>query len=255
MAETDRQDVAIVTGAARGIGLAIVHAFVRAGWNVGMIDRDKAELAVSAADIKSNCATHIEAVAADLALADEATRAVSELAELFGSLTALVNNAGGSADTPLSFDDVSPDDLERVLADNLKATFFCCQAALPWLRAREGTCIVNLSAISGRAGTELLSAQYSAAKAGVIGLTRNLARQLGPSGIRVNSVAPGFTISGERVERAWQRHDPEAVLRQIPLRRRAKTDEIASAVLYLASPAASYVSGAVLDVNGGFFSL
>jgi NAD(P)-dependent dehydrogenase (short-subunit alcohol dehydrogenase family) len=179
---------------------------------------------------------------------------VDQTAERFGRFDVLVNNAGGSAYTSLHIEEVSEEDFDRVIGWNVKSTYFCIKAALPHFRAAGGGAVVNMGAIAGRAGTELLPPQYSAAKAGVIGLTRNLARHLGPEGIRVNIVSPGFIRSGARVEAIWNtRENPAEVLAQIPLRRRGEMSEIADAVMFLAGEESSYVTGAVIDVNGGFF--
>jgi NAD(P)-dependent dehydrogenase (short-subunit alcohol dehydrogenase family) len=242
----------IVTGAAQGIGRDIATAFALRGARVALVDRDGVALAPVVAELtdKDLAVTGVEV---DVATWAGAQHAVGAALAAFDDLAVLVNNAGGSAHTALEIDDVDEEGLDRVLAWNIKTTFLCTKAALPHLRTRGGGSIVNIGAIAGRAGTELLPPQYSAAKAGVMGLTRNLARHLGPAGIRVNCVSPGFTRSGVRVEAIWEgREDQAAILSQIPLRRRAEASEVTTAVLYLASEAASYVTGAVLDVNGGF---
>lgn len=243
----------MVTGAANGIGREIASAFAVAGANVSMVDRDGEALDVAVAALTDK-GLPVVGVVADLSSAADCRRAVEETVAAFGRFDVLVNNAGGSAHTSLHIEEVSEEDFDRVMGWNVKSTYFCTQAALPHFRAAGGGAIVNMGAIAGRAGTELLPPQYSAAKAGVMGLTRNLARHLGPDGIRVNVVSPGFIRSGARVEAIWNsREDPEQVLGMIPLRRRGEMPEIADAVLFLASDESSYVTGAVLDVNGGFF--
>jgi NAD(P)-dependent dehydrogenase (short-subunit alcohol dehydrogenase family) len=243
----------VVTGAAQGIGRDIATAFALKGARVTLVDRDGGALAPVVAELAGKDLS-VVGVEVDVSTWDGARAAVAAAVAEFGDLEVLVNNAGGSAYTPVAIDEVDEEGLDRVLAWNIKTTFLCTKAALPHLRARAGGSIVNIGAIAGRAGTELLPPQYSAAKAGVIGLTRNLARHLGPDGIRVNCVSPGFTRSGARVEAIWEgREDQAAVLSMIPLRRRAETAEVTAAVLYLAGDGASYVTGAVLDVNGGFF--
>lgn len=243
----------MVTGAANGIGREIATAFALAGAKVSLVDRDGEALEAAVADLADKgLAAH--GVHADLSSAAACKRAVDETAERFGRFDVLVNNAGGSAHTSLHIEEVSEEDFDRVVAWNVKSTYFCIQAALPHFRAAGTGVIVNMAAISGRAGTELLPPQYSAVKAGVIGLTRNLARHFGPEGIRVNVVSPGFIRSGARVEAIWNgRENPQQVLGMIPLRRRGEMSEIADAVMFLAGEESSYVTGAVLDVNGGFF--
>jgi 3-oxoacyl-[acyl-carrier protein] reductase len=245
----------MVTGAANGIGKEIATAFALAGARVALVDRDGEALEAAVTGLADK-GLDVAGIHADLSSAAECQRAVDETAARFGRFDVLVNNAGGSAYTSLHIEEVSEEDFDRVIGWNVKSTYFCTKAAIPHLRAAGGGSIVNMGAISGRAGTELLPPQYSAAKAGVIGLTRNLARHLGPDGIRVNVVSPGFIRSGARVEAIWNtRENPEEVLRMIPLRRRGQMSEVADAVMFLAGDESSYVTGAVIDVNGGFFCL
>jgi NAD(P)-dependent dehydrogenase (short-subunit alcohol dehydrogenase family) len=243
----------LVTGAAQGIGQDIATEFAASGAHVALVDRegDALERAVQTLTDKG---LHAIGIHEDVATWDGAGRAIDRAATTLGGLAVLVNNAGGSAHTSVNIDEVDEEGLDRVLAWNIKTTFLCTKAALGHMRARGNGSIVNIGAIAGRAGTELLPPQYSAAKAGVMGLTRNLARHLGPESIRVNCVSPGFTHSGARVEAIWEgREDQAAILSAIPLRRRAESSEVSTAVLFLASDSASYITGAVLDVNGGFF--
>ncbi|HEX8580840.1 MAG TPA: SDR family NAD(P)-dependent oxidoreductase [Acidimicrobiales bacterium] len=243
----------MVTGAANGIGREIASAFALEGARVSLVDRDGEALETAVGELADK-GFDVFGVHADLSSADECRRAVDQTAERFGRFDVLVNNAGGSAYTSLHIEEVSEEDFDRVIGWNVKSTYFCIKAALPHFRAAGGGAVVNMGAIAGRAGTELLPPQYSAAKAGVIGLTRNLARHLGPEGIRVNIVSPGFIRSGARVEAIWNtRENPAEVLAQIPLRRRGEMSEIADAVMFLAGEESSYVTGAVIDVNGGFF--
>lgn len=243
----------VVTGAAQGIGRQIATCFAESGAAVALVDRD-AEVLEKCTKGLADVGLVVVPVHHDVATWDGAHAAIGEAADALGGITVLVNNAGGSAFTPLTIDAVDEEGLDRVLAWNIKTSFLCTKAALPHLRRAGGASVVNIGAIAGRAGTELLPPHYSAAKAGVIGLTRSLARHLGPDLIRVNCVAPGFTHSGARVEAIWrEREDQEAILRSIPLRRRGEMDEVAAAVLFLASSQASYVTGTVIDVNGGFF--
>lgn len=243
----------MVTGAAQGIGRDIATTFALHGARVALVDRDGAALAPVVAELAAKDLP-VEGVAVDVSTWKGAEAAIDATVTAFGDLAVLVNNAGGSAYTSVDIDEVDEEGLDRVLAWNIKTSFLCTKAALPHLRARGGGSVVNIGAIAGRAGTELLPPQYSAAKAGVMGLTRNLARHLGPEGIRVNCVSPGFTRSGARVEAIWEgREDQTAILAAIPLRRRAECSEVTAAVLFLASEAGSYITGAVLDVNGGFF--
>ncbi len=244
---------AMVTGAAQGIGERIAARLAEAGARVALADREAGLLAEAVRRL-TDAGHAVHGVAAELGHAAHAAGAVDDAARWAGRLDILVNCAGGSAHTPLHIEEVCEEDFDRVLSWNLKSTFFCTQAALPHFDRQGGGVVVNIGAISGRAGTDLLAPQYSAAKAGVIGLTRNLACHLGPRNVRVNAVAPGFIRSGPRVEALWNsRPDPEEVLSRIPMRRRGTMEEVAESVLFCASPSSAYITGAVIDVNGGFF--
>ncbi len=171
-----------------------------------------------------------------------------------GGLDVLVNLAGGSLGTPRDLPDIGPEDYDRVLDVNLRGTFLCCQAAVPLLAPSGRGTIVNVSSIAARGTTPVTGVPYAAAKAGVLGLTRRLAREVGPLGIRVNAVAPGLFLSGPRLEGMWaglSERERAEVLDAIPLRRLPGLAEAAAPILFLASDEASYVTGAVLDVNGG----
>lgn len=244
--------VAMVTGAARGLGYGIAALLGQKGASVVITDLDSEGLAAAETELRkagiavASAVGNVAEVPAIATMVDTAIRA-------FGRLDILVNNAGGSAHTPLKIDDVTEEYFDRVMDWNVRGTFFCTKAALPHLKVRGGA-IINIASIAGRAGTALVSPQYAAAKAGIVGLTRNLAHHLGPLGIRVNAIAPGFIKSGPRVDAIWKTRNEEAVLSLVPLRKRGEIDDISEAALYLASDASKYVTGAVLDVNGGFMT-
>lgn len=248
-----KDKVAVITGAALGIGAATARRLGEEGAAVALLDLHGAEGEALAARLD---AAGIKARfwPCDVAKEAEVKRVFGEVENHFGRIDVLVNNAGGSAHTPLRIEDVTEEHFDRVMSWNVRGTFFCIKAALPHLKERGGS-IVNMASIAGRAGTELVSPQYSAAKAGIIGMTRNLARHLGPHQIRVNVIAPGFIKSGPRAEAIWRTRDESLVLNQVPLRRRGEMDEIGKAALFLASDASSYTTGCVIDVNGGFFTV
>lgn len=243
---------AIVTGAARGLGLAIAERLANAGANLLVADLDGDELERAAAQLEAR-GFRVTAVAGNIADDQTIGRIEEEARGRFGRIDILVNNAGGSAHTPLRIEDVTAEHFDRVVDWNLRSSFFLIQKTLPALRAQGGS-IVNMASIAGRAGCELVSPQYSAVKAGIVGLTRNLAHHLGPDGIRVNAIAPGFIRSGPRAEAIWQSRDESKVLNRIPLRRRGEVEDIAAAALFLASDESRYLTGVVLDVNGGFMT-
>lgn len=244
--------VAIVTGAARGLGLAIAEAIAHAGAELALVDLDGQELDRAVEQLGSSVETRVSAHAVDVSDVAAVRSLVEAVAAEHGRIDALVNNAGGSAHTPLRLEELQEEHYERVFDWNVKSALFCTQAALPHLRDSPHGSVVNVASISGRAGNPLFSPQYSAAKGAIIALTHNLAHHLGPDGIRVNAVAPGFIRSGPRAEGIWRSRDTEALQASIPLRRRGEVQEIASATLFLLGEESSYVSGQVLDVNGGW---
>lgn len=247
-----KEKVALVTGGARGLGYAIAALLGAHGARVVISDLDGEGVAAAAATLREAGVTAVP-VTGNVALVPDVERMVKAAIDAFGRLDILVNNAGGSAHTPLRLEDVSEEDFDRVMNWNVRGTFFCTKVALPHLKVRGGV-VVNMASISGRAGSELLSPQYSASKAAIIGMTRSLAKHLGPHNIRVNVIAPGFIRTGARAEAIWQTRNEQEVLKHVALRRRGEADDIAEAALYLVTDASKYVTGAVIDVNGGFFT-
>ena len=251
---------AVVTGGARGIGRAITERLLAAGALVAVIDLDAAELESLRAPTTDASTTgghsqRLFTLAADMALVPEIREEMAEIFEWCGEVDILVNNVGGSFGTPLRIDDVTEDDYDSVLGRNLKSAFFATQSVLPGMRRRKGGSVINIASISGRMGIPSISAQYSAAKGGILALTRNLATSLGADNIRVNAIAPGYIRSGPRVEAIWNSRDPGPLLGSIALGRRGESSEIAAAAVFLASDAAAYITGATLDVNGGLLCL
>ena len=242
------QKVALITGAARGIGLATAKRFLTDGWRVALLDIDGDNLNKTMAAIGKPDTTM--AIVCDVADADGVAAAVADVAKRFGRLDALVNNAGIAIFKPIL--DVTYEDWQRVLAVNLTGPFLCTQAAAPVMRDSGGGSIVNITSISGlRAST--LRAAYGTSKAGLAHLTKQQAAELAALGIRVNAVAPGpvDTAMAKAVHTPEIRKDYHD---HMPLNRYGLEAELAEAIYFLCSDRASYITGQVLCVDGGFDS-
>jgi NAD(P)-dependent dehydrogenase (short-subunit alcohol dehydrogenase family) len=240
------QKVALVTGAARGIGLATVKRFLADGWRVALLDIDDETL--NRTHIALPRSDAIIAICCDVADAEGVARALAIVAERFGRLDALVNNAGIAIFKPIL--DVTYEDWSRVLAVNLTGPFLCVQAAVPLMRDSGGGAIVNITSISGLRASTLRTA-YGTSKAGLAHLTQQQAVELASLGIRVNAVAPGpvDTAMAKAV------HTPEiraAYHDAIPLNRYGLEQELAEAIFFLCSDRASYITGQTIAVDGGF---
>lgn len=240
----DDTKVALVTGAARGIGLATAKVFAREGWRVVMLDRDIIELTQAAADVPRALT-----VDCDVSDPEQVSAALAQVGDMVGRLDALVNNAGVALFEPIEECDFAK--WRTVMATNLDGVFLMSQAAIPALKRTKGA-IVNIASISGlRAST--LRVAYGTSKAAVIHLTRQQAAELGEYGIRANCVAPGPV----RTKLAMAVHSPEiisAYLDAMPMGRYGSEIEIAEVIVFLASDKASYVTGQVLAADGGFES-
>ncbi len=242
--------IAVVTGAARGIGLAIARWFLTHGHGVGLIDIDDRQLAVAAAALaEAGFGDRIEPIAADVSRPAAVDDAISRLVARFGRIDSLVNNAGVAVFKPIL--ETGFDEWRAVMATNLDGPFLCTQRCAPvMIETAGGGAVVNIASISGlRAST--MRVAYGTSKAALIHLTRQQAAELGNLGIRVNAIAPGPV----ETEMAKQVHTPE-IRRDyhdaIPLGRYGTVGEIAEAAGFLCSDAASYVNGQTLAVDGGF---
>lgn len=244
---------AIVTGAARGMGFAIAKALYKEGARVALIDIDGKGAEASARELDSKYGRTI-GKRVDVTKKAEVEALVREVKDLWGSVDILVNNAGGALNTPHVLEEIEEKDWNLVVDVNLKGAFFCCQTVIPEMARQGGGAIVNISALAGHWRASLAGVQYTAAKAGVEGLTRQLAYDWGKKGIRVNAVAPTVTMTGERVQGLWEAKSEEEkkkVLSAIPLGRLGTMEEVASVVIFLASNESSYITGITIDVNGG----
>lgn len=236
--------VAVVTGAARGIGLAIARRFLDSGYRVAMLDIDAPALATSA----SETGRGVLPIVCDVSAPDQVQAAVARIEAEFGRIDALVNNAGIAVFKKLL--DTSYDEWRRVLEVNLSGPFLCTQLCAPVMLRAGGGAVVNITSISGLRASSLRVA-YGTSKAGLDHLTKQQAVELGNLGIRVNAVAPGpvDTAMAKLVHTPDIRADYHDA---IPLNRYGTEDEIAQAAVFLCSEQASYINGQTLAVDGGF---
>ncbi|MBI6923776.1 3-oxoacyl-ACP reductase FabG [Pseudomonas putida] len=239
---------ALVTGAARGIGHAIAMALGQAGARVGVCDLDTEAAEAAAARLRE---AGIEAVGVGADVADEAQvqAMVGQVEALLGGVDILVNNAGIVSTGPLL--EVTTAEWNRVMAIDLNSVFFCAKAVLPGMMARQSGRIINIASVAGKRGGGLLgNSCYAAAKGAVIALTKGLAREAGPYAITVNAVSPALTDTEMTSALAPQAR--AEVLAQMPLGRAGTPRDIAAAVCFLASREAGFVTGEIMDVDGGF---
>jgi len=242
---------ALVTGAGHGFGRAIAGAFAMRGARVFACDINGAGLAETADIVGEAC----EVSVVDVTNRDRVQAWVKSALDATGRVDILVNDAGGvlgQVGRPL--EEVTPQDWHGIVAVNLSGAFWCSQAVAPTMKSARYGRIVNISSGAGL-GVSLTGIQaYASAKAGQIGLTRQLAHELGPWGITVNNIAPGFVRSNPTTERQWESYGPEgqkALVERIALKRLGAPADIAHAVLFFASDYASWITGQVLSVDGG----
>ena len=243
----------VITAAARAIGLACAMRFAAEGARVVITDRDEPALNEAVANAKAAGVT-LHAIVLDMNDAQSLAGGYEKAAGLVGTVDILVNNAGGSLHTPQHFLDESDDDWDAVMGLNLSATVRMCRLALPAMIERRYGRIVNLGSKAGRFGSLFAGANYAAAKGAIQALTRQMAMEYGPHGITVNCVAPGLVLTDRtRVFYASRRsaEDRARILEDIPMRRHGEPEDVATAIAFLASSEASFITGVTLDVNGG----
>jgi meso-butanediol dehydrogenase/(S,S)-butanediol dehydrogenase/diacetyl reductase len=246
MTPASHDRVAIVTGAARGIGLGIAQWLLARGWRVAMLDIDNATLVPAHEALEHR--TSALALHCDVADPAQVRQSVARVEAAWGRIDALVNNAGTAVFKPMA--EHSFEEWRHVMATNLDGPFLCTQACLPAMRRQGRGSIVNIASISGlRAST--LRAAYGTSKAALIHLTRQQAVELGAMGIRANAIAPG-PVETEMAKKVHTKEIRADYHDAIPLGRYGLVEEIAAAVGYLCADEAAYVNGQVLAVDGGF---
>jgi 3-oxoacyl-[acyl-carrier protein] reductase len=232
----------LVTGAAGGLGLAVCRCFAAEGAQVMLADIDPVRVEDAVSDVGG-----AGAVAGDVSDPVDAARIVDETVARLGGLDVLVTAAGIYQGTPL--DRIQPDEWDCLQAVNVRGTFLSAQAALRVMTARRRGVIITLGSVAGQLGGVQSGAAYATSKAAVSGMTKSLARYAGPYGVRVNCVNPGYIEAGMSL--GMTAEDRERTIGLTPLGRAGTADEVANAIVWLASDAASFVTGAHVDVNGG----
>ena len=239
----------LVTGASTGIGAATALAFGAAGAAVAVNYLNSAEAAGRVVETIEAKKGRAIAVRADVSRAEEVRRLVDSAVEQFGAIDILVNNAGSLIQRS-SLLELEEEVWDRVMALNIKSVYLCTRTVLPLMAARSNGNIVNVTSIAARSGGGPGAGHYAAAKAAVATLTRNLAREFAGSGIRINAVAPGV-IATPFHDRFSPPEVRQGFLRTIPLKREGTPEEVAHAILFLASEFASYIIGETIEINGG----
>lgn len=243
--------VVAITGASRGIGRTMAGIFVRAGAKVALMARTAGQLEEVASTLRqlgptASEAEFVLALPADVAREEQVNRAIEQTLESWGQIDVLINNA--ALISPGSFDQIDLAAWERIISANLTGAYLCSRAVAPSMQRQKQGRIINIASISAQTGGVSGGAHYAASKGGLISLTKTLARDLAPYGITVNAIAPGQIDADPNLLTPEAR---ERIINMIPLGRLGEPLEIAYAALFLASPMATYITGATLDVNGG----
>ena len=237
----------LITGGSRGIGAEMVKQFAKNGYNVAFTyknSKDKADKILQEIASFGGNAIGIIADSTDSASANEAIDAATKA---FGKIDILINNSG-IAEQKL-FTDISDSDWDNMISNNLSSAFYYCRGVLPQMISRKNGCIINISSMWGEVGASC-EVHYSAAKAGIIGLTKALAKEVGLSGIRVNCISPGV-IKTDMLS-GFSREDLDDLASETPLGRLGTAEDISNAALFLASDKASFITGQTIGINGGF---
>lgn len=233
----------LITGGSRGIGKAIVYKFSQAGYNV-LLNFNKSE---DIANQIANELNNVKVYGADVSDRNKVINMINYTIENFGKIDVLINNAGISSSG--LFQDLPFEEWQKIMDVNLNGVFNCTQAVLPGMIERKSGKIINISSIWGMTGASCEVA-YSTSKAGVIGMTKSLAKEVGPCNIQVNSIAPGIIMTDMVAD--YSMEELNAITDQIPLGRIGSADDVANLALFLASDNANYITGQVLSPNGGW---
>jgi len=253
--------VVLVSGAAGGIGMSIAQTFDKMGAHLALTDLLPLENILARVGKTGNKAIGIQG---NLTIEEDVDNIAKKTANTLGRIDILVNNAGGNftedGRSPAKWlEDLTVEEWDFIMNNNLKSVFLLTRAVVPLMKKQRYGRIINVSSMAGRVGTPLTTLPYSAAKSGIIGFTRSLAYQLGSVGVTVNAVAPGYIVSGPRLEKIWEERKKTAVgdqiISSIALERLGTPQEVANVVVFLASDEVSYITGSTIDILGGAYML
>ncbi|MEW9673543.1 SDR family NAD(P)-dependent oxidoreductase [Ammoniphilus sp. 3BR4] len=249
-------EIALITGSAGGIGFTIAETFLREGAKVCLNDVNETLLKQSAETLaKLFGSEQVTYYSGSVSKREDVFSMVAHTVTTFGSLTVAVNNAGGGFGTPLSFEELTEEDWDLVMGVNMKGTFLVSQAAVAVMKENKRGSIINLSSVTANKGMKTVNAAYAASKGGIASFTRKLAYDVGQYGIRVNAIAPGSIVSGERMKKL---HDENAEFvrrfrEELVIGFVGEPIDIAHAAVYLAANESRYMTGEVMEINGGVY--
>lgn len=247
-----KQRTAIVTGAGDGLGKGIAALLLQNGYRMAGFDNRPEPL--DACVTEFGAASFLPCVV-NVLDEDSVNGAVARVAEQFGTIDVLVNNVGGSMGIAKPMEDITLEEFEKVLTLNIRSTFLCCKAVIPEMKKNKHGRIINMSSMAGRSRSVFGGTPYAAAKAAIIGLTRQSSKDLGKHGITINAVAPGTIVASERIRKYWEvnrtEEERKLIVDMALVGRMGDANDVARCVLFLADEGASYITGSVVDVNGG----